>query len=562
MVNEAIEDKKEVICSVYCRVSTSEQAVEGYSIGEQERLLLEYCEKQGYKVYKTYCDAGISGKDIKHRPAMLQLLEDAKEKRYNMLISWKINRISRKLGDAIKIIEILEKNGITYRSYSEPFETTTPAGRMQFQMMALVGEFERNAIAENVKMGMCAKARNGEWCGGIAPLGYDWEVMEGYENAVRKKSKLVINEKEAEVVRIIYNEYASGKGYKAIVNKINKQGYKSKFGNAFGVAQLRSILTNPVYIGKVRYNVRRDWSDKRRGNINPTPIICDGIHEPIIDLDLYERVQFMIEQKNGKPNRVYDGEYPLTGILKCPECGAGMVISGTTNRLKDGTKKRIFYYACGAWKNKGTAVCRSNSIKVEKANAVVYRELEKVFSNENIIRRVVDKANEQNNKKIKVAEKGIEKYTSDLLVLESRREKVFEAYEDNIITSEEFLSRKKALDTELETIRKDKEEALLLLAEEHRKEIPYDFVREVMQNFGEVLHSDKISKELKKQLLHMIISEITIDKRREIDTIKVHLTSQLVKFVQEQNGGTLSGVPLFLCYDYLGFEGVELEFAI
>ena len=522
-----------------------------------------YCEKQGYKVYKTYCDAGISGKDIKHRPAMLQLLEDAKEKRYNMLISWKINRISRKLGDAIKIIEILEKNGITYRSYPEPFETTTPAGRMQFQMMALVGEFERNTIAENVKMGMCAKARNGEWYGGIAPLGYDWEVMEGYENAVRKKSKLVINEKEAEVVRTIYNEYASGKGYKAIVNKINKQGYKSKFGNAFGVAQLRSILTNPVYIGKVRYNVRRDWSDKRRGNINPTPIICDGIHEPIIDLDLYERVQFMIEQKNGKPNRVYDGEYPLTGILKCPECGAGMVISGTTNRLKDGTKKRIFYYACGAWKNKGTAVCRSNSIKVEKANAVVYRELEKVFSNENIIRRVVDKANEQNNKKIKVAEKGIEKYTSDLSVLESRREKVFEAYEDNIITSEEFLSRKKALDTELETIRKDKEEALLLLAEEHRKEIPYDFVREVMQNFGEVLHSDKISKELKKQLLHMIISEITIDKRREIDTIKVHLTSQLVKFVQEQNGGTLiSGVPLFLCYDYLGVEGVELEFAI
>lgn len=125
---------------------------------------------------------------------MLQLLEDASEKKFNMLISWKINRISRKLVDAIKIIEILEKNGITYRSYSEPFETTTPAGRMQFQMMALVGEFERNTIAENVKMGMSAKARTGEWCGGIAPLGYDWQVMEGYENSKRKKSKLVINE--------------------------------------------------------------------------------------------------------------------------------------------------------------------------------------------------------------------------------------------------------------------------------------------------------------------------------------------------------------------------------
>lgn len=144
---EGNAETKAKVVAIYCRVSTTEQAEEGYSIGEQERLLMEYCDKNGFDVYKSYADKGISGKDIKHRPAIRELLQDASEKKFNMVISWKINRLSRKLADAIKIVELLEKYGITYRSFSEPFESDTPAGRMQFQMMALIGEFERNTIA-------------------------------------------------------------------------------------------------------------------------------------------------------------------------------------------------------------------------------------------------------------------------------------------------------------------------------------------------------------------------------------------------------------------------------
>ena len=209
-----MESKDNVIrVAIYCRVSTNEQAEKGYSIGEQERLLTEDCLKNGYQIYKVYSDAGISGKDIKHRPAIQELLKDASQKRFNMVISWKINRLSRKLADAIKIVDMLEKYGITYRSYSEPFETNSPTGKMQFQMMAIIGEFERSTIAQNVKMGMCAKARSGEWCGGTPPLGYKWIPMEGIEDSSRRKSKLVIDEKEAETVRYIYDLYASGKGY-------------------------------------------------------------------------------------------------------------------------------------------------------------------------------------------------------------------------------------------------------------------------------------------------------------------------------------------------------------
>ncbi|WP_346929125.1 recombinase family protein [Clostridium sp.] len=134
-------------------------------------------------------------------------------------------------------------------------------------------------------------------------------------------------------------------------------------GKDFSAGSIKDILTNPIYIGKIRYDVRQNWSEKRRRNINANPIINDEIHEAIIDEKVWDKVQAILEKKKGKPSRVHDGEFPLTGILRCPKCGAGMVISRTTNKLADGFKKSIAYYACENWKNKGTAVCNSNSMK-------------------------------------------------------------------------------------------------------------------------------------------------------------------------------------------------------
>ena len=102
-----------------------------------------------------------------------------------MVISWKINRISRKLSDVLKIVDILEQNSTSFNSYSEQFDNSTPAGKMQFQMMALIGEFERGTIAQNVKMGMCAKAKAGEWCGGRV-LGHDLVPVENQDGTKRR----------------------------------------------------------------------------------------------------------------------------------------------------------------------------------------------------------------------------------------------------------------------------------------------------------------------------------------------------------------------------------------
>ncbi|EOU1122162.1 recombinase family protein [Clostridium perfringens] len=559
-LNEARIPEKRKLVALYCRVSTIEQAEEGYSIDEQERLLEEWCKKNNYSIYKCYSDRGISGKDIKNRPQLKELLSDAQEKKFDMVISWKINRISRKLSDVLKIVDILEENNVIFKSYSEPFETNTPAGKMQFQMMALISEFERGTISQNVRMGLCAKARAGEWCGGRV-LGYDLVPMENQEGAKRRKTKLTINENEAEIVKLIFNEYSEGKGYKAITSKLNRLGYKTKRGNNFSVASIKDILTNPVYIGKVRYNVRQNWSEKRRRNINPNPIITDGIHEAIIDEKLWDKVQAILESKQGKPARIYDGEYPLTGILKCPKCGAGMVIMRTTNTLKDGTKRRIQYYACGNWKNKGTSVCNSNSIRVDKANEYVFNKLSELLSNEKMVETIVNNINKERHKKINPAKKDLERIDKELEKIDKKKTKLFEGYEEDLISKEEFKERKDELNKRAKSLQEEKEPLLVTLSDDVSEEIPYEFIKSILENFGKVL-TESATREQQKKLLHMIISEITINEAREIDSIKLKINDSLVDYISKEEGVSIKDAPSSFLLRNIGVNTLNLDIAI
>ncbi len=545
---------------IYCRVSTTEQAETGYSIDEQERLLIDWCNNNGLEVYKCYSDRGISGKSINNRPELKALLKDVECKKVDMVLVWKLNRISRKLEDVLTIMNALEKNNVTFKSYSEPFETTTHVGRMQMHMMALIGEFERGTISQNVKVSMCAKARAGEWCGNRV-LGYDLVPMEGTENNKRRKSRLEINQEEAEIIRLIFNEYASGKGYKAITNKLNKLGCKTKKGNNFSVASIKDILMNPVYIGKVRYNVRQGWSEKHRRNINPEPIISDGIHKAIIDKDTWDKVQVMLQSKAGKPSRIYDGFYPLTGILRCPKCGAGMVISRTTNTLADGTKKRIVYYCCGAWKNKGTSVCNSNTIRVEKANEYVFNKLSSVLSNDDMIRAITDNINKERVKRVSPSKNELERIDKELETIDKKKRKIFEAYEDDIITREEFLSRKDELNKRAKVLQESKEPLLVALADDVSEEISYEFIKSVLDNFSKLLNS-KESREQKKKLLHMIISKITINELREVDSINLIINDKLVDYISKEEGVSIKDAPSSFMLRNIGMNVLNLDIAI
>ncbi|QQK09019.1 recombinase family protein [Miniphocaeibacter halophilus] len=520
--------------AIYCRVSTNEQAEEGYSIDEQERLLIQWCKENGYEIYECYSDRGISGKNIKDRPALNKLLIDAKNKKFDMVVVWQVNRISRKLADLIRIVDILEDFNIYFKSLTENFENNTPTGKMLLHMIATIGEFERDTIAENIKMGMLAKAENGEWCGGRV-LGYD--IVPVDPNNPKGKTKLVINEDEANIVRLIFKEYANGKGYKAICNKLNRLRYKTKRGNAFGVNSIKDIILNPLYIGKIRYNVLQNWSEKRRRNINPDPIIVDGKHEAIIDIDTWDKVQTINKNRRGKPARIYDGKFALTGVLKCPVCGAGMVMSRTINKLKDGTKKKTDYYVCGNWKNKGTTVCNSNGIRVDIANRCVFKKIESLINKPKIIKDIVENINSEQNANMEPLIERLENVDLKIKNLNNKLDNLFNALEDGFISNEEFKLRKEKYSPSKFELEKEKSKLLKIVSNRKVKEISYKYIQNIIEHFGELLLKSNDIRQQKK-LIHLLISEITINKNREIDSINIVINDELLNYLDIKKGAS------------------------
>ena len=543
--------------AIYCRVSTIEQAEEGYSIDEQNVKIREYCEREGHEIYNLYEDRGISGKNITNRPGIKQLLEDATKNKFDLVVVWKLNRISRKLLDILNIVDLLNKHNIAFRSLTESFETETPSGKLQLNIMGAIGEFERETISENIKLGMGAKARSGEWCGGIV-LGYDIVEVES-SGKKRKKTKLQINEQEAMTVRRIFDLYSQGYGYKAVVNKVNKEGHKTKRNRAFAVSTIKEILQNPVYIGKIRYNVRQDWSKKRRNNINANPILSDGIHEPIIDMETWNKVQVILKERSKKHNKIYDSEFPLTGILRCPVCGAGMTISRSTAKRKDGTRRINEYYSCGNWKNKGTAVCNSNSIRVEVADEYVLNKIMELINDETILRKVVDNINKNKSTKLKPTLEQLEQINKEIEKLTDRKNKNIELFEDGILDKNELSTRVKAINNDIEKLKYREQELKQDLQLAEGEPIPFEIINEVMQRFKEVFLGMSTSQQ-RKQLIHLLVSKITINKEREIDSIEIQINDDVITYLMKDRLPKEQGNLSFL--HLLGMNCVNFKIVI
>jgi len=508
-------DKK---VAIYCRVSTVEQAEEGYSIDEQRRKAEEYCNSKGYEIYRVYQDRGISGKNISGRPGVKELIKDVKDKKFGLLIVWKLNRLSRDLADILSIYNLLEKNNIAFRSLTEGFETETPAGKFQLNIMGAISEFERGTISENVKMGMIARAREGKWNGGVV-LGYDVKEFPN-EGKKRRNSALVINEEEANTVRRIFELYSKGNGYKAIVNSLNKDGYKTKRDNQFSVSTVRDILNNPVYIGKIRFNVHKDYSKYRRKNKNADPIITDGIQEPIINLELWDKVQVLLKDRSKVYKRNHDNNYLLTGILKCPVCGSSMTLGRSTYKRKDGSKNVLEYYVCGKWKNKGSSACTSNSIRVDKSNQYVLAKLMEILNQETLLNNVIENINKNKTTKAKPVKKTLQKIENEIKSNKDKKDRAIELYEDGILNKADLSERLNKINNKVSLL----EQRVLELKQEESfidgEVIDPKMVKLIMDKFKEVFLSAS-TIEQRKKLIHLLVSKITINEKREIESIEL-----------------------------------------
>lgn len=248
-----------VKAGVYVRVSTEEQAKKGVSLAAQEEALKDYCKTFKYDIHKIYKDEGISAKDIKHRPAMNELLADAKSGEINLILIYKLDRFSRSLKDLILTIEQLNKWGVDFISMQEKIDTTSAAGEFMFHIIGSLAQFERRIIGERTKFGMEKKAKDGSAIT-RAPLGY-----------LLEDKKLVVSNSDKKRVIDIFKSFLD---WEESLNQFAKH-------HNFTTRGIIKLLRNQLYLGKIKFS--GEW--------------YEGLHEPILTEDLFNSVQSKLEAK-------------------------------------------------------------------------------------------------------------------------------------------------------------------------------------------------------------------------------------------------------------------------
>jgi site-specific DNA recombinase len=281
--------------AIYIRVSTEDQAKEGYSLEVQREYLEFFAKREGLTIFKIYQDDGITGYSTE-RPALKGLLKDAKEKRFDLVLVYKIDRFSRNLKDLLNLVDELSSYGIGFKSATEPFDTTTSAGKLMFQQLGSFAEFERNRIAERVFPGMVKGVQQGNWQGArYGPYGYKYN---------KEKKLLETNEEEARVVKLIYTMFLCDKSIRRITEYLTRKGYRNRKGNIFTTKLIGDILKNRMYTGKLVWNVHHyDKTQKTKKGYryikNPPEkiIIAQGKHQPIISEEDFELAQKKLAER-------------------------------------------------------------------------------------------------------------------------------------------------------------------------------------------------------------------------------------------------------------------------
>lgn len=344
--------KKRTKCYIYIRVSTAMQ-VDGYSLEAQKDRLTKFAEFQDMEVVREYCDAGKSGKSITGRPEFTQMLQDVADDKDGVeyILVFKLSRFGRNAADVLNSLQYIQDFGVNLICVEDGIDSSKDSGKLTITVLSAVAEIERENILVQTMEGRKQKAREGKWNGGQAPFGYTLDS---------KKGMLIVNPEEAEIVKIIFNKFVNeGLGADSISNYLNQHGYvKTKYRshelNYFTRSLVRKILDNPVYIGKIAYG--KSSTEKIKGTRdqyhrvrNDDFLLAEGLHDAIIDLDLWEGARAKREETGVKWVKTHslEHEHILTGLLKCPICGVGM--SGTVRRRKNkstGEYKDDFYYRC------------------------------------------------------------------------------------------------------------------------------------------------------------------------------------------------------------------------
>ncbi len=471
--------------AIYCRVSTQEQAAEGYSIGEQQSRLSIFCAAHDWKVAHVYSDPGYSGAKLQ-RPAIQQLIRDCSYGLFDAVLVYKLDRLSRSQKDTLYLIEdIFNANHVGLVSMCENFDTQSPFGRAMIGILSVFAQLERDQITERMTMGRIGRAKAGYFAGGSRPpIGYVYAKTAGSD-----KQTLAIDEYEAAQVRKIFSLFLEGSTLKEICSYMHDR-YTTRYGDWSHVSTVSRILRDRIYVGEVSFSGK--W--------------YRGTHEAIIDQDTFDHVQLKYDLYLGTTagtfSQNFKGSQLLTGMIFCGRCGAHCHTKSWRNHGKhsapDAPMKRV--YRC----SHGDGV----RIPVQDLDRLVTAEVQKLSVDPELIRRAAAPAAASAS-----SSEAADSIRSRLADLRRQESKLVDLYQIGGIDLQMIKSR-------MDDLHQEQEKLSSSLAEESpsRAALSADDAIDALASFSSVFSSGTLQE--KRQILRTLIDKVVLYP----DHVDIHWT--------------------------------------
>ena len=475
--------------AIYTRVSTEDQVREGYSLDVQREYLTNYAKQLNYEVYEVYTDEGISA-GTTDRPALQKLLKDAKQKKFDLVIVYKIDRFSRRLKDLIELVDQLEDYGAGFKSVTEPFDTTTSAGKLMFQQLGSFAEFERNRFAERVFPGMVKSVQNGNWLGSRnCPTGYSYN---------KQKKLLEINQREAQIVKLIYKLYLDGKSTTEIADYLNDSKRNPRYGRYFYSKYISNILRNRIYIGEIVWNKFHYDKKQKVGKglkyVKNDPsqwIIAKGKHQPIISVEDFEKVQKLLDEKNLFPfRRSQKGKFAFSRLLYCEKCNHRFF--GSSNIANHRTGEHKTWYRCSG-QQLHYVRCGAGAIREEVLENVILSAIQNMLDSDKLKgtcpelsrgSRWTSMTDIQNDQNPVISNADLASIRNEMKSNQEKQLKLTDLYLKNLLSEDIFKQKNEALRQEEEGFRSKFAGLELLLIEKENSKDYLDRVNGFLVNYN------------------------------------------------------------------------------
>lgn len=504
-------------CYIYTRVSTAAQT-EGYSLEAQQERLREYADYKNLEIAGEYCDAGKSGKSIVGRPAFLQMLDDISSEKDNIsfVLVFKLSRFGRNAADILKSLQLLEDYEVDLICVEDAIDSSTPGGKLTLTILSAVAEIERENINVQFMAGKMQKILNGGWPGGPAPYGY---------RSVNKE--LVVEPEEAEIVKLIFDRYIEDDGtLNGVAIWLNNNGY-SRISKGevkpFTYDFIVNVLDNPTYHGKINYFRRTNIKGIRK---NPKDAVeVDGIHEAIIDEDLWRQVREKREASSGRQEKVDEPDRVslLSGLIKCPACGNGLIASKNkhVNKNRGGHYKTIHYYSCQYYRKSAGRTCEfKHTYNQAKIDSAVFEIVSNLGAHPAFEKAMAIAAG--GDESVEAYEKRMKEIRKDLYHQEHEKNRVGAELDNLDVLSDDYDMEYERIQAEMDDIY-DRIESLELLLKKIKKKCSevrqgvssIEGIKKILKNFGKFY--GKLTSEEQRELYRQFIERIEVYPEEQED---------------------------------------------